>query len=225
MYTQLFPKAVVFDLDGTLIHSAPDLHAALNRLMAMEERRSLEISEVIRMIGDGLSKLVERGYRATGELPGRAELDEMTRRFVADYENHATDLTTLFPNVAETLKVLTENQVPMGICTNKPQAASLKVLNHFGLSSFFQAVVGGDQLPGVRKPNPRHLMAALDILNVAPKDAVMIGDSPNDIDVAMNAGVTSVAVSFGYRRVPVIEMGATHIIDDFADLIGVLNNI
>jgi phosphoglycolate phosphatase len=225
MYTQLFPKAVVFDLDGTLIHSAPDLHAALNRLMAMEERRSLEISEVIRMIGDGVPKLVERGYRATGELPGRAELDEMTRRFVADYENHATDLTTLFPNVAETLKVLTENQVPMGICTNKPQAASLKVLNHFGLSSFFQAVVGGDQLPGVRKPNPRHLMAALDILNVAPKDAVMIGDSPNDIDVAINAGVTSVAVSFGYRRVPVIEMGATHIIDDFADLIGVLNNI
>ena len=205
MYTQLFPKAVVFDLDGTLIHSAPDLHAALNRLMAMEERRSLEISEVIRMIG--------------------AELDEMTRRFVADYENHATDLTTLFPNVAETLKVLTENQVPMGICTNKPQAASLKVLNHFGLSSFFQAVVGGDQLPGVRKPNPRHLMAALDILNVAPKDAVMIGDSPNDIDVAINAGVTSVAVSFGYCRIPVTEMGATHIIDDFADLIGVLSSI
>ena len=225
MYTQLFPKAVVFDLDGTLIHSAPDLHAALNRLMAMEGRRSLEISEVIRMIGDGVPKLVERGYRATGELPERAELDEMTRRFIVDYENHATDLTALFPNVAETLKVLTENQVPMGICTNKPQAASLKVLNHFGLSSVFQAVVGGDQLPGIRKPDPRHLMAALDILNVAPKDAVMIGDSPNDIDVAINAGVTSVAVSFGYRRVPVIEMGATHIIDDFADLIGVLNSI
>jgi phosphoglycolate phosphatase len=225
MFTQLFPKAVVFDLDGTLIHSAPDLHAALNRLMAMEGRRLLEISEVIRMIGDGLPKLVERGYRATGEIPESAELDEMTEHFVADYENHATDLTTLFPNVSGTLRILTENQVPMGICTNKPQAASLKVLNHFGLSSVFQAVVGGDQLPGVRKPNPRHLMAVLDILNIAPKDAVMIGDSPNDIDVAMNAGVTSVAVSFGYRRVPVIEMGATHIIDDFADLIGVLNNI
>ena len=225
MSAQLFPKAVIFDLDGTLIHSAPDLHAALNRLMLLEGRRLLEIAEVVRMIGDGVSKLVERGYRATGELPGRAELDEMTRRFVADYENHATDLTTLFPNVAETLKVLTENQVPMGICTNKPQAASLKVLDHFGLSSFFQAVVGGDQLPGVRKPNPRHLMAALDILNVAPKDAVMIGDSPNDIDVAINAGVTSVAVSFGYCRIPVTEMGATHIIDDFADLIGVLSSI
>jgi phosphoglycolate phosphatase len=225
MSTQLFPKAVVFDLDGTLIHSAPDLHAALNRLMAMEGRRLLSISEVVRMIGDGVPKLVERGYLATGELPESTELEEIILEFITNYEKHATDLTTLFPNVAETLKILSKNQVPMGICTNKPQAATLKVLQHFGLSSIFQAVVGGDQLQGVRKPDARHLTAVLDILNVASKDSVMVGDSSNDIDVAINAGVTSVAVSFGYRRVPVTEMGATHIIDNFADLVGVLNII
>ena len=225
MSAQLFPKAVIFDLDGTLIHSAPDLHAALNRLMSLEGRRLLEIAEVVRMIGDGVPKLVERGYKATGDIPVTAELDDKTAHFIDDYEKHATDLTTLFPNVAETLKFLTENQVSMGICTNKPQAATLKVLEHFGLSDVFEAVVGGDQLGGVRKPDPRHLMAALDLLNVAPKDAVMVGDSPNDIDVAINAEVLSVAVSFGYRRVPVTAMGATHIIDDFADLPRVLNEI
>ena len=225
MSIQLFPKAVIFDLDGTLIDSAPDLHAALNRLMAMEGRRLLKIDEVVRMIGDGVPKLVERGYQATGELPNNVELNKKIEHFIEDYEKNSTNLTTLFPNVTETLKVLIKNQVQLGICTNKPQAATLKVLQHFGLTKIFQAVVGGDQLQGVRKPDPRHLMATLDILNVMPKDVVMVGDSPNDIGVAINAGVTSVAVSFGYRRVPVIEMGATHIIDNFADLVGVLNTI
>jgi phosphoglycolate phosphatase len=225
MSIQLFPKAVIFDLDGTLIDSAPDLHAALNRLMAMEGRRLLKIYEVVRMIGDGVPKLVERGYQATGELPDNLELNKKIEHFIEDYEKNSTNLTTLFPNVTETLKVLIKNQVQLGICTNKPQAATLKVLQHFGLTNIFQAVVGGDQLQGVRKPDARHLMATLDILNVMPKDVVMVGDSPNDIDVAINAGVTSVAVSFGYRRVPVIEMGATHIIDNFADLVGVLNTI
>ncbi len=225
MSGQLFPKAVVFDLDGTLIHSAPDLHAALNRLMAMENRRLLTISEVVRMIGDGVPKLVERGYQATGMLPNNSELDKSIAHFIEDYEKNSTNLTTLFPNVFATLKTLTENQVLLGICTNKPQAATLKVLQHFELSNIFQAVVGGDQLQGVRKPDPRHLMATLDILNVMPKDVVMVGDSSNDIDVAINAGVTSVAVSFGYRRVSAVEMGATYIIDDFADLVSVLNTI
>jgi phosphoglycolate phosphatase len=170
-------------------------------------------------------KLVERGYQATGERPDNAELDKRIAYFIEDYEKNATNLTTLFPNVSETLKILTKNQVRLGICTNKPQAASLKVLQHFGLANIFQAIVGGDQLQGIRKPDPRHLMATLDILNVVPKDVVMVGDSPNDIDVANNAGVMSVAVSFGYSRVSVIEMGATHIIDDFADLVGILNTI
>lgn len=223
MSVQLFPKAVVFDLDGTLIHSAPDLHAALNRLMSLEGRRLLMLSEVVRMIGDGVPKLVKRGYQATGDIPNSTDLEKKIEHFIADYEKNATNLTSLFPNVTETLEILTKNNVSMGICTNKPQAATLNVLQHFGLSKIFQAVVGGDQLQGIRKPDPRHLMATLDILNVVPKDVVMVGDSPNDIDVAINAGVLSIAVSFGYRRIPVTEMGATHIIDDFADLISVLN--
>ena len=214
-----FPRAIIFDLDGTLIDSAPDLHAALNRLMALENRRMLELSEVIRMIGDGVPKLVERGYQATGELPEPADLKAKTEQFSADYEKNATELTELFPGVVNTLEILSENQIPMGICTNKPQAATLKVLGAFGLSNVFEAVVGGDQLGGVRKPDPRHLMAALEQLNVTPADALMVGDSPNDIDVAINAGVRSIAVSFGYRRVPIEDLGANLIIDRFEDLI------
>lgn len=216
--THTFPSAVIFDLDGTLIDSAPDLHAALNRLMASEGRRRLELQEVIMMIGDGVPKLVERGFGATGEIPEGPVLEERVRQFSEDYEKRATELTTVFPGVREALDVLTRNQVPMGICTNKPQRATLEVLRFYGLTDRFSAVVGGDQLGGVRKPDPKHLIATLDILRVEPKKAVMVGDSPNDIKVAQNAGVPSVAVSFGYTRIPVGELGAGRIIDHFRDL-------
>ncbi len=213
-----FPAAVVFDLDGTLIDSAPDLHTALNRLLASDDRRALDLQEVILMIGDGVPKLVERGYQATGGIPDRSTLSHRIGQFTADYEQHATDLTVLFPGVREVLARLKKRNIPLGICTNKPQAATLQVLRHFELSDTFKAVVGGDQLAGVRKPDARHLLAALDILGVDPLHAVMVGDSPNDIYVAINAAVRSIAVSFGYTRIPVCELGAEQIIDHFDDL-------
>lgn len=214
-----FPTAVIFDLDGTLIDSAPDLHSALNRLLEGEGRRPLDLREVVLMIGDGIAKLVERGYQATGDIPEDRTLKKRVEDFSSDYEKRATELTVVFPGVHAALDELASHQVDMGICTNKPQAATLEVLKHFGLDKYFKAVVGGDQLGGVRKPDARHLMAALDQLDLAPNDAVMVGDSPNDIAVATNAGVRSIAVSFGYSRIPVPELGATRIIDHFDSLV------
>ncbi len=223
--THGFPAAVIFDLDGTLIDSAPDLHAALNRLMTSEGRRQLDLGEVILMIGDGVPKLVERAYAATGDIPPVSVLAERVRQFSADYEKRATELTKLFPGVLEALDILVDHQVPMGICTNKPQAATLEVLKFFGLNSRFDAVVGGDQLDGVRKPDPAHLRAAIDLLQVAPENVVMVGDSPNDIQVALNAGVPSVAVSFGYTRIPVDQLGAERVINHFSELIVALQEV
>jgi len=216
------PPAVVFDLDGTLVHSAPDLHAALNRLMVDEGRRALDLQEVVLMIGDGVPKLVERGFKATGDLPGADYLADAVKRFLADYEIHATVLTKLFPDVVETLTALKESGCRLGVCTNKPEAATLEILTELGIRDKIDAVVGGDTLDGVRKPDPRHLQAVLERLGVAPDAAVMVGDNPNDVASARNAGVRVIAVTFGYSRVAPTELGADRLIDGYGELLDAL---
>jgi len=219
------PRAVVFDLDGTLVHSAPDLHAALNRLMADEGRRALDLQEVVLMIGDGVPKLVERGFKATGDLPGEDHLSGAIERFLADYEIHATVLTKLFPAVADTLTALKNRDCRLGVCTNKPEAATLEILTELGIRDRIDAVVGGDTLDGIRKPDARHLQAVLERLGVAPEDAVMVGDNPNDVASARNAGVRVIAVSFGYSRVAPENLGADRLIDGYGELLDALTDL
>ncbi len=209
------PPDLVFDLDGTLIDSAPDLHAALNRLMETRGRRMLDLSEVIPMIGDGVPMLVRRALEATGGVPD--DYDEILKQYLAIYGAAVADLTTPFPGVVETLEALQRAGHRMAVCTNKPAAASHAILEALGLAGFFSAVAGGDSLP-VRKPDAGHLLGALDMLGSAPERAIMIGDSHNDIQVAINAAVRSIAVSYGYRRQPVQELGADIIVDNFADI-------
>jgi len=217
------PKAVIFDLDGTLIHSAPDLRVALNRLLAHEGRRELSLEEVIGMIGDGVPKLVERGFAATGGVPESDVLTERVEVFGRDYEVNATVHTKLFPGALGVLEALREADVLMGMCTNKPVQATREILKEFGVESFFTAVVGGDTLGGIRKPDPRHLQAVLDELNVTAEDTVMVGDSANDIAVAKNADVKAIAVTFGYCHGPVAELDADATIDHFDDLVSALD--
>ena len=207
---------LIFDLDGTLIDSAPDLHAALNRLMETLDRRELALSEVIPMIGDGVPVLVQRALDATGGIPG--DYDEILKRYHGIYGSAVADLTTIFPGVEETLATLQDAGHRMGVCTNKPEAATHAVLKALNLARYFTAVAGGDSLP-VRKPDAGHLLGTLNMLDGASPDrAVMIGDSHNDIQVAINAHVRSIAVSYGYRRAPVEELGADIIVDKFADI-------
>ncbi len=216
------PKAVVFDLDGTLIDSAPDLKVALNRLLITEERRALALEEVISMIGDGVPKLVERGFRATGEVPPKDLLEENVKRFGRDYEINATVHTTLFPGVRKALDGLRAQGVLIGLCTNKPVQATREILNEFKIVDFFAAIAGGDSLGGVRKPDPRHLQLVIDTLGVSADEAVMVGDGANDINVAKNASVRSIAVTFGYCHGPVADLGADIMIDHFDQLLPAL---
>jgi phosphoglycolate phosphatase len=213
------PPDLIFDLDGTLIDSAPDLHAALNRLMETLGRRMLDLSEVIPMIGDGVPMLVRRALDATGGVP--ADFDEILGVYLDIYGSSVADLTTVFPGVPETLAALHKAGHRMAVCTNKPEAATHAVLQAFGLAPWFSAIAGGDSLP-VRKPDAGHLLGTLDMLGSAPHRAVMIGDSHNDIQVAINAKVRSIAVSYGYRRQPVEELGADIIVENFADIPGAL---
>ncbi|MDH3231209.1 MAG: phosphoglycolate phosphatase [Alphaproteobacteria bacterium] len=206
---------LVFDLDGTLIDSAPDLHACLNRLLGADGRRRLDLAEVVAMVGDGVPALVRRAYRATGGIPG--DIEDRIAHYRAIYGDSLTDRTVAYPGVAETLARLFDAGYRMAVCTNKPHAPTMAILDALGLAGFFKSVAGGDSLP-VRKPDPGHLLGLLKMLGSGPERAVMIGDSRNDIQVAINAGVRSIAVSYGYRREPVEELGANVIIDSFAEI-------
>ncbi len=206
------PRTLVFDLDGTLIHSAPEIAAALNRVLGEAGRDLVTLEQVTQMIGDGVAMLVERGFAATGGAPDDPE--HCLDRFHHHYYNAAADLTELYPGVLDTLHALAEAGHRMALCTNKPAAATAAVLEAFGLAGFFEAVAGGDTF-AVRKPSPGHLLGLLKQMDADPEHAVMIGDSPNDVAVALNAAVPVIAVSYGYRRVPAEDMGADILIEHF----------
>lgn len=209
------PHDLVFDLDGTLIDSAPDLHAAVNRLLGAEGRRLLDYAELVRMVGDGVPVLVRRAYEATGGVP--QDIDDKVERYHALYGAALADRTVPFPGVVETLEALQAAGHRMAVCTNKPHRATVEILEALGLAGFFSTVAGGDSLP-VRKPDAGHLLGTLNMLGAKPGRAVMIGDSRNDVAVARNAGVPVIAVSYGYRREPVEELGADIVIDSFAEI-------
>ncbi len=216
-------RCAVFDLDGTLVDSLPDLAIALNKLLAEEGRRALAPDEVRVMVGDGALRLVERGFAATGESCGDAAA-EMTRRFLDHYEGNAAEHTRPFAGTVEALRELRAAGWRLGVCTNKPQGPTVEILAELGLAQFFDAVVGGDSLP-FKKPDPRHVLATLEAMGAAPGQAIFVGDSPNDVAAGRAAGLPVVIVSFGYSRIPVAELGADLLINGFPELPAALEKL
>jgi phosphoglycolate phosphatase len=210
--------AVLFDLDGTLVDSEPDLRAALNDMLAAEGRRPLIRDEVKPMIGDGAAMLVDRAFRATGAALAVAGQAAATARFLALYEPRAARLTRPYPGVTAALTELAGAGLRLGLCTNKPERATRLLLAELGLARFFAAIVGGDTLPGLRKPDPRLAFALLDRLAVPPASAVYVGDHENDLATARAAGLPVILFSGGYARAPVATLGADAVIDDFSRL-------
>jgi phosphoglycolate phosphatase len=211
-------SAIVFDLDGTLVDSAPDLCGVVNAMLKRHGRALLDLGEIRRMVGDGAAKLIERGFGATGGLP--APLPDMTREFIALYEARIADETRPFPDVVATLERIRAAGLPMGVCTNKTTRLSQRLLDALDLSRFFAAIVGGDG--PVRKPDPGHLQAVMDQLGTNAAGTLMVGDSANDVAAARAAGVKVVAVSFGYTAVAPTALGADVLIDRFDELAGVI---
>jgi phosphoglycolate phosphatase len=212
-------RAVVFDLDGTLIDSAPDIADALNMVMAELGRVGFTDGKVRQMVGTGWAGLLERCMEMTGGMPDEG-LEWVTERFRTHYVRRSTRLSSLFPTVMETIRELHDDGVAMGICTNKRQEATDIVVEGFGLGPFMGAVVGGDT--GVMKPDPRHVGVVLEKLGVEAADAVMIGDSRADLDAARGLSMPCVLVRYGYTAVPVEELGGDVLIDRMAELHDVL---
>lgn len=212
-----WPQAALFDLDGTLIDSVVDLAGSVNAVLAADGRRACTVEEVRAMIGNGVKKLVARAYEATGEALDGDTLATTTDRMMTIYGERLTRETTLMEGALETLHTLKASGTRLAVVTNKPEAPTRQILAHFELTPCFDAVVGGDTGPA-RKPAPDMLFHALELLGVAPSAAVMVGDSPADIDSARAASIASVAVRGGYTALPAEQLGASAIIDSLAEL-------
>jgi phosphoglycolate phosphatase len=216
-----YPRAIIFDLDGTLVDSAEDLRAALNRLLGELGLRAVETNEIKGMIGDGVLKMVERALVATGGDPKQSAA--LQPRFLELYLPNSANLTRCFPGVAETLDVLHRKDFRLAVVTNKPVAATNSILRALSLSDFFQAVVGGDSVEQ-RKPHPAPLLEAARRLAVDVSETLMVGDNIHDVEAAHAAGMRCVAVNYGYHHRPPSEFDADHLIDQFADLLPLVIN-
>jgi phosphoglycolate phosphatase len=216
-------RAVLFDLDGTLIDSLPDLAAAVNRLLVGEGREPLAADRIKAMVGDGAGTLVERAFAAAGGLPG-PDVAPYLARFLADYEPRSAETTRPWPGVEDALAELRRRGLSLAVCTNKPSRATEEVLGALGLTRFFDIVVGADDAPAL-KPDPAHVAVILTRLGLRPQQAVMVGDSINDVLSAKAAGVATVVVSFGYARGAATELGADLVIDHFAELPAALDRL
>ncbi len=205
------PKAIIFDLDGTLIDSAPDLHAAANVALAAVGRDALDLATVSSFIGEGAEKLVDRCLRATGGTT--AELQAMMHaRFLSAYAADSATLTRLYPGVERFLGAMRNAGVAMGLCTNKPQTPADEICQQMGLAPYFATIRGArDDVP--RKPAPDMLHNTIADMGVDAGDVLYVGDSHVDQRTAQNAGVRFAFFEGGYLNgtlsgpPPVVQFG------------------
>jgi len=217
------PTAIIWDLDGTLVDSAPDLATALNAVLDKRGFFTLTTEEVRTMIGNGVPKLVERGFNAVGVRPDAEQLAGLVAIFNEEYRACATDQTHPYPGMVEVLEEVRGMNIPMGICTNKPEAFTRQILDGLGLDRYFSSVVGGDTT-GARKPDPEPVLACLRGLVAEPALSLMIGDSVHDVHAARAAGVTVGVVPWGYRATPVETLGADFVLHDPGRLPGMIRD-
>jgi len=209
--------AVVWDLDGTLADTAADLTAALNALMFEHGRQGHTVESVRTMIGAGVAKLIERGFHAADAALTPEQRDALVPRFMEIYADCATDRTHLVPQAREVLEQLHRAGIKQGVCTNKPYAVSMQILNALDASGYLGSVVGGDSAPA-KKPDAAPLLACLKELGVRPGESLMVGDSAADVGAARAAGVPVILVPDGYTDAPVESLGADCVVGSIADI-------
>ena len=208
---------LIFDLDGTLIDTAPDLVDTLNVILAREGLPPVPFAVARNMIGGGARLLIERGLASDGRHCSNDIVDRLYADFVAHYGENIAIRSRPFPGLIAALDTLEGAGWRFAVCTNKLERLSMKLLDELGLTHRFQAVCGQDTF-GVQKPNPEILLRTIERARGRPERSVMVGDSANDIDAARAAGVPVVAVDFGYTETPVSELAPDRIIGDFLAL-------
>ena len=205
-------RAVLFDLDGTLVDSAPDIHAGVSALLVEDGHEPLPFETVRGFIGNGVPVLMTRVMAAVGMAPDPARHDALCARFILRYEHDPGGLTRAYDGVADALRGL---DLPLGLCTNKPEGPTRALLAQLGWTAQFPVIVGGDTLP-LRKPDPAPLHEAVERIGGGP--VLFVGDSEVDAETAERAGVPFLLFTGGYRKTPAADLPHVAAFDHWADL-------
>jgi len=211
------PLAIVFDLDGTLVDTAPDLLGALNAVLTVEGHEPVAPSDLRHIVGHGARAMFEHALLRTGASVSPERMELLTDRFLAYYRVNIARGSRPFPGVPETLTFFAGTGAELGVCTNKPQDLTELLLDALDLTRHFPVVIGGGRTP-YNKPDPRHLLEVVSALKGRRERAILIGDSPVDVAAARAANIPVIAMSYGYTPVPAHELGADAVVDDFAKL-------
>lgn len=222
LFPQRLPRLVMFDLDGTLIDSVPDLAAAVDRMLLEMDRPPAGVAAVRQWVGNGAPVLVRRAlagnieHSSVDDREAEHGLDIFMRAYA---ESH--DLTVIYPGVRDTLRWLQEQGVEMALITNKPERFVGPLLDQMQIGPYFRWIIGGDTLPQ-KKPDPAALLHVMQMAGVQPEEALFVGDSRSDVQAAKAAGVKCVGLTYGYNHGrPISEESPALVIDDLRALLPV----
>ncbi len=208
---------IVFDLDGTLVDTAPDLCDATNHALNALSLAPRPEAELRPWISFGARRMLTEALASHGKQPPEAEVDALLAAFIAYYEANIARRSRPFPHVLDAMQRLADDGARLAVCTNKRQSLSELLLKHLKLDDRFAAIAGRDRFP-VYKPHPDHLTGAIALAGGDAGRAVMVGDSATDVATARAAGIPVVAVTFGYTDIPAHDLGADRTIECHSDL-------
>jgi phosphoglycolate phosphatase len=210
-------RTVVFDLDGTLVDTAPDLINALNFILEREGMPPVPLHAARTMIGAGARKLIERGLELDGRVTSVEDISRLTNDFIDYYADHIADASRPFEGLESALDDLSGRGYRFAVCTNKLEWLSKLLLDQLGLSARFAAICGADTF-GVSKPDPAILRQTIALAGGQLSSAIMVGDAGPDIGVARRAGIPVIGVEFGYTEIPIADLKPDLLIGHFRNL-------
>ncbi len=208
---------VIFDLDGTLIDTAPDLIESLNHTIAFADLEPVTFADLTHLVGQGARVMIRRAFELRKVRLDDSQAEALFERFIEHYSGHIPGKSQPYPGIVACLERLSAAGMTLAVCTNKHEGLALPLIEKLGLAHHFAAVTGGDTF-SVRKPDAGHILGTIERAGGNPLASVMIGDSINDILAARNAEIASVAVDFGYSDVPVESLSPDRIISHFDQL-------
>jgi phosphoglycolate phosphatase len=208
-------RAIIFDLDGTLIDSVPDITDSVNAVLAEHSRTPLTEDIVHTLVGEGATELMDNAFKLTGDAKARDAVKESVARFLDIYAANPIARTTVYPGAIELLDRLQADGSTLALCTNKPEQTAQPVLAALDLAGYFPVAIYGDTLGTVRKPDPAILTWVLEKLGMTAAEAVMVGDSKTDVATARAVGMKIIVRAGGYTTIPPEELGGDAVIQDF----------
>ncbi len=218
------PPLIAFDLDGTLVDTAPDLIGALNHILVREKLSPLPLDSARNLIGSGARRLLERGLEAEDRQVGPDDMARLTADFIAYYADHIADESRPFAGVEAALDDLASRGFRLAVCTNKLEWLASRLLDRLGMSPRFAAICGADTF-GVSKPDPAILRLTAAKAGGSIASTIMVGDAGTDVGVARRAGVPVVGVTFGYTETPIADLKPDRLIDHMRDLPGAIDDL